>query len=101
MFTDKQPQSRSDSTSIAITAPVDMIIPGRTVQLIQAELEEETCNFNEALVEPFIDRALPRAYALQEHSPMFVKIDSHPTGDEYQPLTSNHIQWHEAGRDNP
>ena len=61
MFTDQQPQSQSDSTSIAITAPVDMIIPGRTVQLIQAELEEETCNFNEALVEPDIARALPKS----------------------------------------
>ena len=38
--------------SVAIIAPVDMEIPGRTVQLIQGELKDEHSGFSEALVEP-------------------------------------------------
>ena len=38
--------------NIAVIAPVDIEIPGRTIQLIQGELKEEYSRFCKALVEP-------------------------------------------------
>ena len=38
--------------SVAVIVPVDMEIPGHTIQLIQGELKEEYSSFCEALVEP-------------------------------------------------
>ena len=38
--------------SVAVIAPVNMEIPGCTIQLIQGELKEEYSSFCEALVEP-------------------------------------------------
>ena len=40
------------SDSVAVIAPVDMEIPGRTIQLIHGELQGEGDSFCEALVEP-------------------------------------------------
>ena len=40
------------SDSVPVIAPVDMEIPGRTIQLIQGELQGECDSFCEALVEP-------------------------------------------------
>ena len=49
MFMGQQPVK---SDSLAVIAPVDMEIPGRTVQLIHGELQGEGDSFCEALVEP-------------------------------------------------
>lgn len=40
------------TNGVAVTAPVDMEIPGRTIQLIHGELQGDRTSFNEALVEP-------------------------------------------------
>jgi transposase InsO family protein len=45
-------QQQTKCDSVAVTAPVDMEIPGRTIQLIQGELQGEYDSFCEALVEP-------------------------------------------------
>ena len=45
-------QQQTTCDSVAVTAPVDMEIPGRTIQLIQGELQGEYNNISEALVEP-------------------------------------------------
>ena len=45
-------QQQTKCDSVAVTAPVDMEIPGRTIQLIQGELQGEYDSVCEALVEP-------------------------------------------------
>lgn len=43
---------RQQNARTAVTAPIDMEIPGRTIQLIHGQLQGDHTSFNEALVEP-------------------------------------------------
>ena len=45
-------QRQATTSNVAVIAPTNMEIPGRTIQLIQGELKGDCTNFSEALIEP-------------------------------------------------
>ena len=59
-------QRQVTTSNVAVIAPTNMEIPGRTIQLIQGELKGDCTNFSEALIEP-MSGAPPTMCVLHVH----------------------------------
>lgn len=75
-------QQQTKCDSVAVTAPVDMEIPGRTIRLIQGELQREYDSVCEALVEPASIAPPTEFVHCTDSYPSSVPEGGHSTGNE-------------------